>query len=434
MISDRLAAALARRNIHYGWVVAGTTFLVMLLTSASLGSASVLLQPFESQFGWTTEQVSSAFALQLLLYGLLAPFAAALINRFGVRRMVAVALLVISTGIGLSLMMRELWQLVVLWGVMVGAGAGMTALVLGATIATRWFEKRRGLVVGLMTASNATGQLIFLPVLTALTQAIGWQAAAMLLVGILALVLTLALLLLRDRPSDLGLAPYGGTAILPPPPSSKRLTELVSTPILALRDAARTSIFWALFATFFICGFSTRGLVQTHWISICGDVGIAPLAAAGMLAVIGGFDFIGTIASGWLADRYDNRYLLLAYYGLRGLSLLFLPYSGFSIPMLTVFAVFYGLDWVATVPPTVKLSARHFGPEKASLIFGWVFVGHQLGGAAAAALAGIVRTGTSSYYPAILLAGVLCLLAAVLILTISKKPSFSVAVPAAASY
>ena len=423
MLSDRLARTLARFNIHYGWIVAGTTFLVMLATAGAMGSAGVLIQPLEKEFGWTTEQISSALAIRLVFFGLLGPFAAAFMNHFGLRKVVTAALALIGVGVGLSLLMRELWQMMLLWGIVIGFGTGMTALVLGATVASRWFDKRRGLVVGLMTASNATGQLIFLPLLAALSENIGWRAALTFVVSMLAVAFVLAALFLRDYPAEVNLPVYGQNALTPPPPRSKRLIELLTTPLLTLRDAARTRVFWVLFATFYVCGFSTNGLIQQHWISICGDVGITPTGAAGYLALIGAFDFFGTILSGWLSDRYDNRYLLLAYYGLRGLSLIYLPYSGFSLLTLTGFAVFYGLDWVATVPPTVKLTAQRFGAEKAGLVFGWVFAGHQLGAASAAFFAGAVRTGTESYYPAILLAGIFCLGAAMLILTIGKRPS-----------
>lgn len=271
-----------------------------------------------------------------------------------------------------------------------------------------------------MTASNATGQLIFLPLLANLSETIGWRAALTFVVVILAVAFVLAGLFLRDHPADLGLAPYGGTEVKPAPKKAGRLIELLTGPLVTLREASKTSVFWVLFASFFVCGLSTNGLIQQHWISICGDVGITPTGAAGYLALIGIFDFFGTVLSGWLSDRYDNRWLLFAYYGLRGVSLLFLPYSGFSFAMLTVFAVFYGLDWVATVPPTVKLTAQHFGAEKASLVFGWVFTGHQLGAATAAALAGLTRTALDTYTPALLLAGVFCILAALLVLTIGK--------------
>ncbi|HEX4298319.1 MAG TPA: MFS transporter [Devosia sp.] len=431
MPTDRLAALLARRGIHYGWIVAGTTFLVMLATAAAMGSAGVLMQPLQQEFGWTTEQVSSAFAVRLVFFGLLGPFAAAFMNHFGIRKVVTAALVLIGAGVAASLFMTQLWQLMVLWGIVIGVGTGMTALVLGATVASRWFDKRRGLVVGMMTASNATGQLIFLPLLAALAQNIGWRAALTFVLVILAVAFVLAAIFLRDHPADMGLPVYGRTTITPVPPRSRRLVELLTTPLLTLREAARTQVFWVLFATFFVCGFSTNGLIQQHWISICGDVGITPTGAAGYLALIGAFDFVGTILSGWLSDRYDNRYLLLAYYGFRGLSLLYLPFSGFSLWTLTAFAVFYGLDWVATVPPTVKLTAQRFGAEKAGLVFGWVFAGHQLGAASAAFLAGAVRTGTSSYMPAIFLAGFFCLLAALLILTISKPVRVAPATAAA---
>ena len=273
-----------------------------------------------------------------------------------------------------------------------------------------------------MTASNATGQLVFLPLLASLSESVGWRGALTFVVLMLAVAALLVLLLMRDRPVDVGLAPYGSTEIVPAPPRGS-LSSLVTSPLLALRDAARTQVFWVLFLTFFVCGFSTNGLIQTHWISICGDVGIAAVAAAGLLAMVGLFDLIGTIGSGWLSDRFDNRWLLFWFYGLRGLSLLYLPFSGFSLPALGLFAVFYGLDWVATVPPTVKLAAQQFGPERAGLVFGWVFAGHQLGAASAAYFAGAARTQFESYFPALTIAGVLCLLAAMLILTVAPKPA-----------
>jgi sugar phosphate permease len=351
MISNKLAGFLAARNIHYGWVAAGTTFLVMLATAAAMGSAGVLIEPLQKEFGWSTAEISTAFAIRLVLFGLLGPFAAAFMNRFGVRAVVATALLFISGGILASFVMTQVWQLVLLWGVVVGVGTGMTALVLGATVAARWFDKRRGLVVGMMTASNATGQLVFLPLIAALTEQIGWRTALTLVVGILLVVMLAVLVLMRDRPADLGLTPYGGAAIVPAPPRGSMLS-LLTSPIAALRDAAKTSVFWVLFLTFFVCGFSTNGLIQTHWISICGDFGIAAVGAAGILAVIGIFDFAGTISAGWLSDRFDNRWLLFWFYFLRGLSLLYLPFSGFSLEALALFGVFYGLDWVATVPST----------------------------------------------------------------------------------
>lgn len=418
--SGRLAAILAARNIHYGWVVVGTTFLTMLATAGAMGAPGVMLEPLQREFGWSNSAISAAMAVRLGLFGLMAPFAAAFMNRFGIRPVVATAVGMICSGIVASLFMTQVWHLVALWGVIIGLGTGMTALVLGATVATRWFSERRGLVVGLLTASNATGQLIFLPMLASVTTAVGWRTALTIVVVLLCLALLLVLLLVRDRPADVGLPPYGETTLAPPPPAALGFGAMLASPLTALREAASSKTFWVLFLTFYICGLSTNGLIQTHWVTLCGDFGVAPVGAAGILAVIGVFDLVGTVLSGWLSDRYDNRWLLFWYYGLRGLSLLYLPSSDFSISSLGIFAVFYGLDWVATVPPTVRLAASHFGREKANLVFGWIFTGHQLGAATAAFGAGFARTDFSSYMPAIYTAGFFCLMASMLVMTLAK--------------
>jgi MFS family permease len=420
MLSARVAGYLAARGIHYGWLVVGITFFTMLATAGAMGSAGVLIRPLSKEFGWTTEEISSAMALRLALFGLLGPFAASFMNYFGIRKVVALAIALISTGIFLSFFMTQLWQLIVFWGCIVGVGTGMTALVLGATVATRWFNSRRGLVVGMMTVSNATGQLIFLPMLASLTEHYGWRTALSVIVVVLLVSLVFMLLFMRNYPADLGLAPYGGDHVEPAPARSSHLSDLLRTPILVLKEASRRPVFWALFFSFFVCGLSTNGLVQTHWISICGDYGIVAVAAAGMLAMIGIFDFIGTLGAGWLSDRFDNRWLLFWFYGLRGLSLIFLSFSGFDYLTLSIFAVFYGLDWVATVPPTVKLTADSFGREKANIVFGWVFAGHQLGAATAAFGAGFIRTDFDTFMPAVYIAGFACLVAAVVVLGINR--------------
>jgi sugar phosphate permease len=320
----------------------------------------------------------------------------------------------------MSLAMTKVWQLMLLWGVVIGIGTGMTALVLGATIAARWFSARRGLVVGILTASVATGQLVFLPLLASLTERMGWRIALTLICVMLGVAALAVLLVMRDRPSDLGLRPFGdeGTEPLPAPPPNT--APIMAAALGALRDAAKTRVFWILFATFFICGASTNGLIQVHLIPMCLDFGIPQVQAASLLAAMGVFDFFGTIVSGWLSDRYDNRWLLFWYYGLRGLSLLFLPFSDFSFYGLSLFAMFYGLDWIATVPPTVRLTAQRFGPERANLVFGWIFAGHQLGAGVAAFGAGLSRTVLASYLPAFFVAGALCIVAALIVLAISR--------------
>jgi MFS family permease len=421
MISNWLSATLARRNIHYGWAMVAVTFLTALITAGTVGAPGVFIVPLQHEFGWTTAEISSALSIRFILFGLMAPFAAALLNRYGLRNVTLSALLIVASALVVSLGMTKVWQLMLLWGVVIGIGTGMTALVLGATIAARWFATRRGLVVGILTASVATGQLVFLPLLASITERMGWRIALGLICVMLGVAAFAVLMIMRDRPSDVGLRPFGddGAQPLPVPPPS-------NTPIMAalgaLRDAAKTRVFWILFFTFFICGASTNGLIQVHLIPMCLDYGIPQVQAAGLLAAMGIFDFFGTIVSGWLSDRYDNRYLLFWYYGLRGLSLLLLPFTNFSFYGLSLFAMFYGLDWIATVPPTVRLTAQRFGPERANLVFGWIFAGHQLGAGMAAFGAGLSRTVLLSYLPAFFAAGVLCIIAASLTLVISRQP------------
>lgn len=421
MISAWVSARLAARGIHYGWIMVAVTFFTALISSASVGAPGVFILPLEKEFGWSTTQISSALSIRLLLFGLMAPFAAALMVRFGLRNVVMSALTIIAVGLLASLGMTQAWHLIALWGFVVGFGTGMTAMVLGATVATRWFVAHRGLVVGILAASVATGQLIFLPIMAYLTEAFGWRIALGTMCAMLAIAAVIVMLFMSDRPSDLGLRPVGddGTAPIPAPPAAN---SIVAAAFAALRDASRTRVFWILFGTFFICGASTNGLVQTHLIPMCADFGIPATTSASLLAAMGIFDFFGTIASGWLSDRYSNRWLLFWYYGLRGLSLIFLPFTDFSFYGLSLFAVFYGLDWIATVPPTVKLTAKHFGPERAAMVFGWIFVGHQLGSATAAFGAGLTRTLYESYLPAFFAAGVLCLIAAAVMMTLRTAP------------
>ncbi len=422
MISNRLSSALARHNIHYGWAMVAVTFLTTVITAGTVGAPGVFIVPLQKEFGWSTAEISSALSVRFILFGLMAPFAAALMNRYGLRNIVLSALLIVASALVASLAMTEVWHLVLLWGVVIGIGTGMTALVLGATIAARWFNARRGLVVGIMTASVATGQLVFLPMLAAVTERMGWRIALSLMCVVLAFAAFAVAMVMCDRPSDVGLRPFGdpGTEPLPAPPPSTAPIMLAA--LNALGQAAQTRVFWILFATFFICGASTNGLVQVHLIPMCLDFGIAQVQAASLLAAMGIFDFFGTIASGYLSDRFDNRWLLFWYYGLRGLSLLALPFTDFSFYGLSLFAMFYGLDWIATVPPTVRLTTQRFGAERANLVFGWVFAGHQIGAAFAAFGAGLSRTVLATYLPAFFFAGALCVVAALIVLAISRTP------------
>ncbi len=410
MLAALLAPALARRHVHYGWAVVGVTFLVMLATAAAMGMPGVLIRPLTAEFGWSTADISGALALRLALYGAIAPFAAALLARYGLRSVVTVAMLLIVAGLALATRITALWQLWLCWGVLVGIGTGLTAMVLGATVATRWFTARRGLVTGLLTASSATGSLAFLPLAAWLAAHDGWRVA--LLPATLACLAAGALMVLigRDHPAELGLPSFGEQTVAARPAGAGAGAARLA--LATLGQAARTRAFWLLFGTFFVCGLSTNGLVGTHFIPLCQDFGMAEVAAAGVLAMMGAFDFVGTIGSGWLSDRVDARLLLFAYYGLRGLSLLALPFSSFTVYGLSLFAAFYGLDWIATVPPTVRLCAQIFGRERAALVFGWVFAGHQLGAAVAAIGGGLSRDLLASYVPAFMTSGAICLLAA----------------------
>ena len=432
MLSSLLAPRLARAGIHYGWVIVAVTFVVSLTTAGAMGLPGALILPLSKEFGWDVGQISSALALRIVLFGLMAPFAAALMERYGVKRMIVCAIALIAGGLLLALTMSQSWQLIVYWGVIVGLGTGITAIVMGAIIATRWFNQKRGIVLGLLTASSATGQLLFLPLAAWLVEHMGWRSAlAPSLIGLL-LAGALAVLFMAESPAELGLAPYGDPAPAPGAPMPRPApTQSFWRALTVLRDVSSSSAFWLLAATFFICGLSTNGLIQTHFISFCADYGMDEVSAASTLAMMGVFDLVGTIASGWLSDRYDNRALLSVYYGLRGISLLYLPHSTFTVYGLSLFAVFYGLDWIATVPPTVRLSAQQFGKERAGIAFGWIYAAHMLGAGAAAYGGGLARSALHTYLPAFYVGGIMCLVAATIVWFIGARTAPEAATVAA---
>jgi sugar phosphate permease len=409
------------KKLHYAWIVLAITFVVLLTSTAIRATPSVLIVPLESEFGWSRATISMAISTNLLLYGLMGPFAAGLINRYGPRRVMAVSSFMIGLGTLATIAMKQPWQLVMLWGFLVGTGTGMIAVVMGATVVQRWFYVHRGLALGLLTASSATGQLIFLPVLAKLVVGSGWRWAVVAISAVALIIAPIAFWVMRDRPQDKGLRPLGlpDTEDVPAPIGGNPVVAALS----ALREASRRREFWVLAGSFFVCGASTNGLVGTHLIPACVDHGIPEVQAAGLLAMMGIFDLFGTTGSGWLSDRYDNRLLLLTYYGLRGLALLYLPYGFISEGHgLSIFAVFYGLDWIATVPPTVALTRQAFGAEKAGLVFGWIMASHQVGAALAASFAGFIRTFEGSYDHAFIVAGILCMITAVGVLFAAKSP------------
>ena len=415
----KLAAILGQR---YAVVVAAVVFLALLAAAGLRAAPGVLLTPLQRDMHWNAGTVSLAAAVGIFLYGLTGPFAAAVMQSFGVRRTVAGALVAMAASMALSTLVTAPWQLILTWGVLGGIASGCVAGALAATITNRWFVKRRGLVMGTLTASTSTGQLVFLPALAAISTQEGWRAAVWVVAGGALLVAPLILIFLPERPSSVGLIPFGAD------PAARAASEggggnPLKAAISVLGIAGRNPNFWFLFATFFVCGFTTNGLVGVHLISLCGDHGMAEVSAAGLLAMMGVLDLIGTTGSGWLTDRYDPRKLLFVYYGLRGLSLIYLPFSDFSLPSLTLFAVFYGLDWIATVPPTLRLTNESFGDRNAPIIFGWISAGHQLGAATAAFGAGTLRAMQGDYLEAFVIAGAVGVLAAVLSLLMKRDPT-----------
>ena len=409
-------AAARSGRIHYGWIVAATTFLVLLVTAGIRATPGVLMVPLEGEFGWSRAAISGAVAINIALFGVIGPFAASVMDRWGLRRVILAALALLAVSVALTTLMQREWQLTLLWGVLVGTGTGVTSMVLAAVVATRWFDERRGLVLGALSAANATGQLVFLPMMASLVEQRGWRSATLLVAGAAVVVFAIVLVFMRDRPEDVGLVAYGRPAGAVAP------TGRALAPLPALGLALRSRAFWILGGTFFICGASTNGLIGTHLIAACHDYGIPAMRSAQLLAVMGVFDIVGTTASGWLTDRYSSRYLLFGYYTLRGISLLFLPYTlAHGSQGLGWFAVFYGLDWIATVPPTVRLTTEAFGRENTGVIYGWIGASHQLGASMAAFGAGAMRTALGDYTLAFRVAGSLCVLAGLALLTLGGR-------------
>jgi predicted MFS family arabinose efflux permease len=403
---------------NYAFVVVAVIFVALLCAAGLRATPGVLILPLQKSFGWSVDIISVSAAVGIFLYGLAGPFAAAVMNQFGIRRTVIGALMLMSASTAASYFMTQPWHLFMTWGLLTGLGSGAVANVLGAVIVNRWFTTNRGFVMGLLTASTATGTLIFMPGLAAIVQWGGWQPVVLVIAVCCAALVPLVYFLVPERPASIGLRSYGSTVDdVPAAPSGQ---NPFAAAISHLVMAAKTRTFWYLFATFFICGFTTNGLVGTHLISFCGDYGIAEVQAASLLALMGIFDLFGTTLSGWLTDRFDPRKLLFVYYGLRGLSLIYLPYSNFSLWSLTIFAAFYGLDWIATVPPTVRIANEAFGDKNAPVVFGWIVAGHQLGAASAAFFAGMMRSTQGNYLDAFIIAGMTGIVAALLSLMIGR--------------
>jgi sugar phosphate permease len=421
------------RNVHYAWMIVALTFIVVVVTAGVRAAPGVLIVPLEGEFHWSRATISFAAGINLLVYGLIGPFAAAIMDRFGVRRTMTLALAATAVGVALSPAMQHSWQLILLWGVIVGLSTGFIGAYLAAYIAARWFRTREGLVVGLLTAANAAGQLVFLPTMAALVTYAGWRVMSLALATTVMVFVPVLALLMRERPEDLGLAPYGdntGRRLAPGPAGNP-----VGVAFRALWEGARTRDFWLIASGYFVCGATTNGLIGTHLIPACVDHGFTEVAGAGLLAATGVFALIGGTLSGWLSDRWDNRFLLFWYYGLRGLSLMYLPFAlDMSFYGLSLFSVFYGLDWIASAPPTVRLLSRVVGVERTGIMVAWITALHMVGGGGAAYLAGVARITSGTYLEAFIISGLLCIGAALAVLFIGsgRKGREGVTVPAAA--
>ena len=411
---------MAKQKIHPGWIAVTVTFFTLMASAGYRSAPSVLIVPLEDAFGWSRSQISLAVSINVLLFGLVAPFAAALMERFTVRKVVMSALALVSLSATSTVFMTQPWHLWALWGIGVGVGAGSMALVFAATIANRWFVARKGIVVGALTAATASGQLIFLPLLSHFALTYGWKSVSLTVGGAAALIIPFIFLFLKEKPELLGMTPYGAPSDWQPPAPNELSAGRIA--IDTLRVSSKSRDFWILFGTFLVCGLSTNGLIGTHFIPAAHDHGMVETVAAGLLALVGVFDVIGTIFSGWLTDRMDPRKLLFFYYGLRGLSLFLLPSILFSTmhPSTLVFIIFYGLDWVATVPPTLMLCRMVMGNQRSAVVYGWVFVGHQIGASIAALGAAVLRVKLGDYALAFYISGAMCLVASLAVLQIAQ--------------
>jgi len=379
------------RRFHYAWVVTAVTFLALLAASAVRAAPGVIIVPLEQEFGWDRAVISLAVSISLITFGLGGPVGGTLIDRIGPRRALLAALAMIAVGLFFLLSLRDLWVLYLVWGILIGVGTGIASHVTGTTVAHRWFRTHRGLVIGLFGAATSVGQLIFVPQMMALTVSDGWRAGILLLLIASVAIVVPVVLLMRDRPSDIGVRAYGED---PAVSAAEQAADARRTP-LAL--AIRNRDFWLLAASFFVCGYTSNGLVGTHLIPHAMEHGFTSVTSATAVGLMGSMNIVGTLASGWFSDRYDNRKLLAAYYGFRALSLVALPFI-YDGQWLYAFAVLYGLDWIATVPPTANLTAQIFGRASLGQLYGWIFFSHMIGAAIAAFAGGYFHTVLGDYH------------------------------------
>lgn len=412
------------KRIHYSWFILVVTFFSIIVAGITMSSSGVFIDPLEREFQWDRSTIALAFAVSLFLYGISGPFMAALLEVIGLKKMMISAMSTLVLGMSLTFFMNQSWQLIIIWGGIIGLGASLFLTVLSPYVANHWFVKRRGLAVGILTASTATGQLILLPVLAIIIDHYSWRWAIGFILLLSIVMLIIIAIFIKNKPQDLGLTPYGQDEIFENPHVQLKKNP-ISMAFNGLLEAVKVKTFWLLAGSFFICGLSTSGLIGTHFVSYCISFGIPLVTAASLLSFMGVFNLLGTTASGWLSDRFDNRWLLFWYYLLRGASLLLLPYAlaQGSFVLLTIFTIFYGLDWIATVPPTISIARQTFGVQKSSIIYGWIFASHQAGAAVAAYGGGLIYKFFNSYTWAFFLAGAFCALASLFVIIVKKQTS-----------
>ncbi|WP_066299995.1 MFS transporter [Bacillus sp. FJAT-29937] len=412
------------KRIHYSWLILAITFFSIIVAGIVMSASGVFIDPFEKEFGWDRSVIALGFGISMFLFGISGPFMAALLNVIGLKKMMIVSMSTLLTGIMLTFIMNQSWQMIIIWGFIIGLGSSLFLTVLSPYVANLWFEKRRGLAIGILTAATATGQLILLPILAAIIEHYSWRPAIGLIMILGIIMLIIILIFMKNTPKDVGILPYGREEEVQESNEGQKENPIVIA-FKGLHEAVKVKEFWLLSSSFFICGLSTSGLIGTHFVSYCISFGVPLVTAASLLSFMGIFNLVGTTLSGWLSDRFDNRWLLFWYYCLRGASLVLLPYALIkgSTTMLIIFAIFYGLDWIATVPPTISISRQIFGTNKSAIIYGWIFAFHQAGAATAAYGGGLIYKFFNTYTWAFFLAGVFCLLGSLFVILIKKQQS-----------
>lgn len=412
----------ALKRIHYSWFVLTVTFFSIIVVGIVVASSGVFLTPFENEFGWSRPTISLAFGICMFFFGVSGPFMAALLEVLGLRKMMLTSMATLLIGLLFTFLMSQSWHLILIWGMIIGLGSSVFLTVLSPYVANHWFKEKRGLATGILTASTAMGQLILLPVLAMVIENYSWRWAIGLIITLGIVMFIMIFLFMKNSPKDMGILPYGQKEEL----DEKNVTQKGNPIIIAFKglfSALKAKEFWLLAGSFFICGLSTSGLIGTHFISYCISFGIPLVTAASLLSFMGVFNMVGTTLSGFLSDRFDNRWLLFWYYLFRGASLVLLPFALMSgnITWIIVFTVFYGLDWVATVPPTINLSRQIFGLQKSAIIYGWIYAAHQAGAAVAAYGGGLVYKYFNNYTWAFTMAGVFCVLASLFVIVVKKQ-------------